>query len=88
MDKTDYLMETFLFRIKDEEASDPRLKGMQPCMILIFFPREYYFIFEKRNIIEEFIQKKVKEWGSLQVINELVHDEFSEELKQLLEQQV
>ena len=45
-------------------------------------------IFEKRNIIEEFIQKKVKEWGSLQVINELVHDEFSEELKQLLEQQV
>ncbi len=88
LDKTDYLMETFLFRIKDEEASDPRLKGMQPCMILIFFPREYYFIFEKRNIIEEFIQKKVKEWGSLQVINELVHDEFSEELKQLLEQQV
>jgi hypothetical protein len=88
LDKTDYLMETFLFRIKDPEAKDPRLKGMQPCMILIFFPREYYFIFEKRNIIEEFIQKKIEDWDNLQEINELTHSDFSNELKKLLREQI
>jgi len=88
LDKTDYLMETYLFRIKDNNASDPRLKGFQPCMILIFFPREYYFIFEKRNAIEDFINKKIMKWGNLEAINEQNHEEFSEELKQLLEQQL
>ncbi len=88
LDKTNYLMETFLFRIKDDKAKDPRLKGMQPCMILLFFPREYYFVFEKRNIIEDFIQKKIDEWDNLQVINEQTHEEFSEELRFLLERQI
>ncbi len=88
LDKTDYLMETYLFRIRDINSNDPRLKGMQPCMILIFFPREHYFIFEKRKTIEDFMNKKIKEWGHLLAINEQSHEEFSEELKQFLELQI
>ncbi len=88
LDKTNYLMETYLFRIKDDNANDPRLKGMQPCMILIFFPREHYFIFEKRNLIEDFINKKILEWENLHSINEQAHKEFSEELRQFLELQI
>ncbi len=88
LDKTDYLMETYLFRIRDINSNDPRLKGMQPCMILIFFPREHYFIFEKRKAIEDFMNKKIKEWGHLLAINEQSHEEFSEELKQFLELQI
>lgn len=88
LDKTDYLMETYLFRIKDDNATDPRLNGMQPCMILIFFPREHYFIFEKRNATADFINKKILEWGNLQAINNQTHEEFSEELRHFLELQI
>lgn len=88
LDKTDYLMETYLFRIRDDNSNDPRLKGMQPCMILIFFPREHYFIFEKRETIEDFMKKKIKEWGNLLAINQQSHEEFSNELEQFLELQI
>ena len=88
LDNTDYLMETYLFRIIDENCTDPRLKGRQPSMILIFFPREHYFIFEKRKAIEDFISKKIKEWSNLQAINEQSHEKFSKELKQFLELQI
>ncbi len=88
LDKTDYLMETYLFRIRDDNSNDPRLEGMQPCMILIFFPRKHYFIFRKREAIEDFMNKKIKEWGNLLAINEQSHEEFSEELKQFLELQI
>jgi len=85
LDKTDYLMETYLFRIRDDNSNDHRFKGMQPCMILIFFPREHYFIFEKRKAIEDFMNKKIKEWGNLLAINEQSHKELFKELKQFLE---
>ncbi|MCE7741753.1 MAG: hypothetical protein GOP50_04785 [Candidatus Heimdallarchaeota archaeon] len=85
LDKTEYLMETYLFRIKDDEAKDPRLKGMQPSMILFFFPREYYFLFEKRNDIEEFISQKITEWGKLQNITQESHKTFAEDIRNFLE---
>lgn len=85
LDKTEYLMEAYLFRIKDDSSKDPRLQGMQPCMILFFFPREYYFLFERRNEISEFISKKIDGWNKLQNITESVHKEFVTEIRELLQ---
>lgn len=85
LDKTEYLMEAYLFRIKDDNSKDPRLQGMQPCMILFFFPREYYFLFERRNEISEFISKKIDGWNKLQNITESVHKEFVTEIRELLQ---
>ena len=86
LDKTDYLMETYLFRIQDDEAKDPRLKGMQPSMILFFYPREYFFIFENRNDVADFIRQQITGWGKLQNINQQTHKQFVTNIKDLLKQ--
>ncbi len=85
LDKTEYLMEAYLFRIKDDNTKDPRLQGMQPCMILFFFPREYYFLFERRNELSDFISKKIAEWSKLQNITDSVHKEFVTQIRELLQ---
>ena len=85
LDRTEYLMEAYLFRIKDSQIKDPRLNGMQPSMILFFFPREHYFLFEKRNDIEEFISKKIKEWKNLQNINDTTHKNFARDMRIFLQ---
>lgn len=84
LDKVDYLLEAFVCKIKDEEEIDPRFEGMQPCMILLFFPRDYVFLFEERNQIENFISDKIDEWGSIQCITQDSHENFAVELKQFI----
>ncbi len=84
LDKINYLLEVFISRIKDEEEKDLRFEGMQPCMILFFFPRDYVFLFEERNQIENFISKKIDEWESVQDITQEIHDNFTAELKQFI----
>ena len=84
LDKTDYLMETFLFRIKDAKAKDPRLRGMQPSMILFFYPREYYFLFDKRNDISNLLKQQIKNWGTMQNITQENHEKFAENIKEFL----
>lgn len=84
LDKINYLLEVFICRIKDEGEIDPRFDGMQPCMILLFFPRDYVFLFEERNQIENFISKKVDEWETVQNITQESHKNFATELKQFI----
>ena len=84
LDKINYLLEVFICRIKDEEEIDSRFEGMQPCMILLFFPRDYVFLFEERIQIENFIFKKIDEWESIQSITQVRHDNFASELKQFI----
>ncbi|MCG3223620.1 MAG: hypothetical protein H7647_04075 [Candidatus Heimdallarchaeota archaeon] len=59
-------------------------EGMQPCMILLFFPRDYVFLFEERNQVENFISAKIDEWESIQSITQESHKEFAVELKQFI----
>lgn len=84
LDKVNYLLEVFICKIKDEDEIDPRFEGMQPCMILLFFPRDYVFLFEERNQIENFISAKIDEWESIQSITQESHEEFAAELKQFI----
>ncbi len=84
LDKINYLLEVFICRIKDEEEIDSRFEGMQPCMILLFFPRDFVFLFEERIQIENFIFEKIDEWESIQSITQDRHDNFASELKQFI----
>lgn len=84
LDKINYLLEVFICRIKDEKEMDPRFEGMQPCMILLFFPRDYVFLFEERNQIENYISDKIDEWDSIQCITQDRHENFAAELKQFI----
>jgi len=84
LDKINYLLEIFTCRIKDEGDLDPRFKGMQPIMILLFFPRDYVFLFEERIQIENFISEKIDEWKSIQSITQDAHENFATELKQFI----
>ncbi len=87
LDKTDFLMETFVFQLKDDQA-DYRFGGKQPCLLLIFFPREYYFLFENRSEIEEFIIKKIKSWENINSINMEMHENFKKQFFELLKTQL
>ena len=84
LDKINYLFEVFICRIKDEKEMDQRFEGMQPCMILLFFPRDYVFLFEERNQIENYISDEVDEWDSIQCITQDRHENFAAELKQFI----
>lgn len=84
LDKINYLLEVFVCRIKDEEEIDLRFEGMQLCMILLFFPRDYVFLFEERIQIENFISEKINEWKSIQNITQESHDNFAADLKQFI----
>jgi len=87
LDKTEYLMETFVFKLKDFQA-DLRFEGMQPCMLLIFFPREYYFLFENRKEIEDFINEKIVEWEKIENLSIDTHQIFVNEMIKILENQI
>ncbi|NPD89829.1 MAG: hypothetical protein HGN29_14040 [Asgard group archaeon] len=87
LDKTDFLMETFVFQLKDDQA-DYRFGGKQPCLLLVFFPREYYFLFENRSEIEEFVIKKINSWENMKSINIETHENFKNQFFELLKTQL
>jgi len=86
LDKTEFLMETFVFQLEDKQA-DYRFGGKQPCLLLFFFPREYYFLFERRNEIEEFIINKIDSWKNISNLNLDTHESFKKEFLELLKNQ-
>ncbi len=87
LDMTDYLMETFVFQLKDDQA-DYRFRGKQPCLLLVFFPREHYFLFEKRKEIEDYISKEVDKLEHIDSINRDTHEDFKNRLFDLIKQQL
>lgn len=88
LDKTEYEMLAYLFQIRNDFALDPRKKGIERCMLLIFLKREYNFLFEKRELIANFLAEKVDKWGILQNITPEEHEIFATELRNLLKQQI
>lgn len=88
LDRTEYEMFVYLFQIRNDLALDPRKKGIEQCMLLMFLKREYSFLFEKRELITNFLAEKVDEWGILQNITPEEHEIFATELRSLLKQQI
>ena len=87
LDKTDYLMETFIFQLIDDQA-DYRFNGKQPCLLLMFFPREYYFLFEKRKEIEDYIFMDIENWKDIDSLNIDTHEDFKNRLFDMIKNQL
>ena len=88
LDRTEYEMLVYLFQIRNDLALDSRKMGIEQCMLLIFLKREYNFLFEKRELITDFLAEKVAKWGILQNITPEEHEILATELRSLLKQQI
>lgn len=51
-------MIVYSFRAFTQELTDPRRGGMEPCLLIMYFDRDYFFIFEKRLEILKFLNNK------------------------------
>jgi hypothetical protein len=79
-------MMVYSFRMKSE-STDKRKKNTEPCLLLIFFDRSYYFIFEKRESILEFLNKRLQ----LQELNDLTGKwfiNFKNDFKNLIDRNI
>ncbi len=88
LDITTYEMLAHLFKIKNKKSTDPRMHGLEPCMLFIFFPRDYFFLFNNRDEIEDFIYQQIKKWGKLENITDENRVIFVKELHDLLAKQI
>jgi len=88
LDITTYEMLAHVFKIENKNASDPRMHGLEPCMLFIFFPRDYFFLFNNRDDIEDFIHQQIEKWGRLENITMENHKIFVNELRELLTKQI
>ena len=88
LDITTYEMLAHVFKIKNRNASDARMHGLEPCMLFIFFPRDYFFLFNNRDEIEDFIHQQIEKWEKLENINQKNHDIFVKGLRNLLSKQI
>ena len=53
-------MLAYSFRTTSPHIKDPRKCGMEPCLLFIYFERDSYFLFEKRNEILTFLNNKLE----------------------------
>ncbi len=88
LDKTNYEMLAHVFKIKNKNASDPRKHEQEPCMLYIFFPRDYFFLFANRDEIEDFINKQIDSWENTHNITEDARENFVKELHEVIKNQI
>ena len=88
LDITTYEMLAHLFKIKNKDAKDLRMQGLELCMIFIFFPRDYFFLFNNRDEIENFIHQQIELWENLENITDEIRNDFTNRLHGLLSKQI
>jgi len=88
LDKTNYEMLAHVFKIENKNALDPRKHGQEPCMLYIFFPRDYFFLFTNRDEIEEFIQGQIEKWENIENITENAREQFVKGLYEVIRKQI
>ena len=72
-------MLVYSFRTYSQEITDPRRNGQELCLFIIYFDRENYFLFEKRNEILKFLNKKLEN-KNLSELKEVWFLNFKKEL--------
>ena len=80
-------MMVYSFRTEFKDNPDPRREGMEPCLLMIYFDRENFFMFEKRLEILKFINEKLENKKLAELTNEWFSSfkkEFTEFLSVLL----
>lgn len=88
LDKTNYEMLAYVFRIENKNATDLRKDGREPCMLYIFFPRDYFFLFTNRDEIGEFISEQIESWKNIDNITDDAREKFVRELYEVVRNQI
>ena len=87
LDVTGISMMAYAFRMYSPNISDPRRNGMEPCLLFIYFKREYYSIFEKRLEILNFLDNEFKNKELEELTNEWFF-KFKKEFKKFFSKQL
>ncbi len=82
LDKVNYLTNVYIFKVLDENRSDKRFKGEEHCILFIFYPREYHFLFSERDKIENFLKKEFSEISKIEQITEKFFHELTVDVKE------
>ena len=53
-------MMVYSFRAEFKENPDPRREGKEPCLLLIYFDRENFFMFERRFELSRYLNEKLE----------------------------
>ncbi|MFW9852621.1 MAG: hypothetical protein ACFFDS_06745, partial [Candidatus Thorarchaeota archaeon] len=88
LDKTNYEMLAHVFRIENKNATDPRKHEQEPCMLYIFFPRDYFFLFTNRDQIKDFITKQIESWENIDNITDEARENFVKKLHEVIRKQI
>lgn len=84
LDLYDYSMIAFIFKISSENVIDSRNEGIEHSIIFCFFERKYYFLFENREIIENFFFDWIKKTEKLENFDKKSFNKFTKKTKELL----
>ena len=84
LDYVDYSMLIFTFNLISQNIIDPRKGGKDNCMLLIFYKRDFQFIFSKRDNIATYITSKITQIPFLEEIDASWFEKFKSDIKQYL----
>ncbi|OLS19790.1 MAG: hypothetical protein HeimC3_44110 [Candidatus Heimdallarchaeota archaeon LC_3] len=84
LDKPEKSMMVYSFRLNSENVTDPRKEGKEPCLLMMFFDRDNYFMFEKRNVILSFLNQEISKIVKIEDLNNNWFDNFKMDLKNLI----
>jgi hypothetical protein len=72
------------FRLNSKNVTDPRKEGMEPCLLMIFFDRNNYFMFEKRNMLLEFLNNEISKISFLEDLDDVWFLNLKNKLKKFI----
>ena len=66
LDKVDFSMMVYSFNLESSKVLDPRKNGREPSLLIAYFDRKNYYLFEKRDQLvnylnNQFTDKKIEE---------------------------
>lgn len=84
LDVPEKSMLVYSFRLNSEKVEDPRKEGMEPCLLLIIFDRDNYFMFDKRNVLLTFLNNKISKISLLEDLDSNWFSKFKLEFKDVI----
>lgn len=77
-------MMLYSFRLPSKDVIDPRKEGMEPCLLMIFFDRDNYFMFEKRNLILNFFNNEINKISFIEDLDIEWFQDLKEKLRKMI----
>lgn len=80
LDILDYCMMVYSCNLQSSKVKDPRKRGREPVLLLTYFDRKNYLLFEKRDQLVKYLNKKIKD-KKIEELDENWFNEFKNDFK-------